>query len=89
MEWFFKAKGDSGPCPEEKVKELTKFLLFNKYVAFAWGVKANTIVRLDTRNFGTDWFSNALIWLHQPSLPNHLAKNDTITLSHKVTRVFA
>ena len=89
MEWFFKAKGEDGPCPEAKVEELTKFMLLNKFVPYAWGIKKNTIVRLDTTHFGKDWFSNALIWLHQPSLPSHLAKNDTITVSHRVTRVFA
>ena len=89
MEWFFKAKGETGPCPESKVVQLSKFLLVNKYVPFAWGIKENTIVRLDTNSFGKDWFSNALIWLHQPSLPGRLATNDTIALSYKVTRVFA
>ena len=89
MEWFFKVKGETGPCPEEKVEELTDFLLFNKYVPFAWGIKENTIVRLDTNSHGKDWFSNAIIWLHQPSLPARWEKNDTITLNYKVVRVFA
>ena len=90
MEWFFKFKGELGPCPHAKVKELTDFLLANKYVPFAWGTTENTIVRLDTSRHGQDWFSNALIWLHQPSMPDSLAHNNTITLNSKVARrVFA
>ena len=89
MEWFFKEKGETGPCPEAKVEELTKFMLSNEFVPFAWSLKKHTIVRLDTSNYGKDWFSNALIWLHQPSLPDHLARNETITLSYNVTSVFA
>ena len=88
MEWFFKVKGERGPCPEAKVEELTIFMLSNKFVPFAWGIKDNTIVRLDTTNHGKDWFSNALIWLHHPSLPPHLSNNDTIILSNRVTRIF-
>lgn len=87
MEWFFKAKGETGPCPDAKVEELTTFMLSNQYVPFAWGVKENTIVRLDTTNRGKDWFSNALIWLHHPSLPSQLSNNDSITLRHRVPRL--
>ena len=89
MEWFFKSKGEIGPCPDAKVEELTLFMLSNQFVPFAWGIKKNTIVRLETTHHGKDWFSNALIWLHQPSLPPGLANNHTITLSHKVPRTFA
>ena len=89
MEWFFKFKGELGPCPHAKVAELTDFLLASKYVPFAWGVKENTIVRLDASKHGQDWFSNAIIWFHQPSMPDTLAQNDTITLKSKVVRVFA
>ena len=88
MEWFFTTnKSFSEKCPEEKVVELTEFLLSNKYVPFAWGLKEDTIVRLNPSNHGKDWFSNSLIWLHQPSLPNHLAKNSSITLSSKLKRL--
>ena len=88
MEWFFKSKGEAGPCPDAKVEELTLFLLSIQFVPFAWGLQKNTIVRLDSSKNGKDWFSNALIWLHQPSLPPNLSSNDTITLSNRVTRVF-
>ena len=81
MEWIFKEKGESGPCPEAKVEELTHFLLSCKYVPFTWGIKKNSIVRLDTSKNGRDWFSNALIWLHLPSFSNHAWNDSNINIS--------
>ena len=81
MEWFFEAKGEDGPCPRHKVEELTRFFLDNDYSPFAFGIIDNTIVKLDTSKCGTDWFSNALVWLHRPSMPNDWTKNDTIALT--------
>ena len=89
VEWFFKDKGELGPCPEIKVKELTQFLLSSNYVPFAWGIKKNTIVRLDTSNHGQDWFSSAIIWLNRDSLPDYLSTKDMITLRYKEERMFS
>ena len=81
MEWTFKEKGESGPCPEAKVEELTQFLLSCKYMPFTWGIKKNSIVRLDTSKNGRDWFSNALIWLHLSSFSYHAWNNSNISIS--------
>ena len=89
VEWFFKDKGELGPCPEIKVKELTQFLLSSNYVPFAWGIKKNTIVRLDASNYGQDWFSSAIIWLRRDSLPDYLSTRDIITLRYKEERMFS
>ena len=89
VEWFFKDKGELGPCPEIKVKDLTRFLLSSNYVPFAWGIKKNTIVRLDASNYGQDWFSSAIIWVHRDSLPDYLSNSDIITLRYKEERMFS
>ena len=81
MEWIFKEKGESGPCPEAKVEELTQFLLSCKYVPFTWGIKKNSIVQLDTSKNGRDWFSNALIWLHLPSFSYQTWNDSNINIS--------
>ena len=82
MEWIFKEKGESGPCPEAKVEELTQFLLSCKYVPFTWGIKKNSIVRLDNSKDGRDWFSNALIWLHLPSFSYHAWNDSNININN-------
>ena len=86
MEWIFKAHQWNHvhpPCPEEKVEELAKFLIKNKYEPFGWGIKENTIIKQNKYNHGKNWHYDNLIWLHQPSLPSELKRNHTIHLNLK------
>ena len=83
MEWKFavhQSNQHPGPCPEEKVEELSKFLIRNKYVPFAWTSKGKTIVRQNKYKYGTDWNHQAIIWLHQPSLPSELKTKHKINM---------
>ena len=61
MEWIFKAHQWNHvhpPCPEERVEELAKFLIKNKYEPFAWGIKENTIIQRKTGSIPFDKQSN-------------------------------
>ena len=91
MEWTFSLRGEFGPCPGAKVEELTDFLISNKYVPFSWEfarfVEDGALARLNTSKHGRDWLSDAIVWLHQPSMPDTLAKNETITFNFKVPHI--
>ena len=87
MEWVFmshRRQRRPGPCPKERVDELTRFLVSNHYVPFGWGSMENEITRLNINNKGNDWTVDNIIWLHTSSFTKALSlENNVVNLNLK------